>query len=160
MSAQLNQKMIEDLSDEDLIQSVFDHLFEQEGDDPYKTVTGWNAGKQAIYVIYWLETEVNNGGFDQFYYNSSGVFRHLVPAALKLVKANVFSDIVERANKIYEEKKKDTEPKGDTAEDYLEQIIEELEEYDNEFQAAYEKESLSTLLANYIREHLDEFTGE
>ena len=62
----------------------------------------WNKSRQAIYMIWALEAEVNNGGYNQFYFNLSGqIYKHL-PDALKLVGANKFADLTKRANETFE----------------------------------------------------------
>lgn len=45
-----------------------------------------------------LEREVNNGGFNQFYFNSSGNFAHETVASLRAIGANKTAMIVENAN--------------------------------------------------------------
>ena len=44
-----------------------------------------------------LEREINNGGFNQFFWNSSGNFTHETLKALKIINANIPANIVEKA---------------------------------------------------------------
>ncbi|RLD58602.1 MAG: hypothetical protein DRJ05_07760 [Bacteroidetes bacterium] len=54
---------------------------------------------QKIYFyIQNLEREVNNGGFNQFYLNSSGDFAHETLGSLKIIGANITAEIVKKAN--------------------------------------------------------------
>lgn len=45
-----------------------------------------------------LEREINNGGFAQFYYNSSGNYANELIDSLKLIGAYKTADIVKKAN--------------------------------------------------------------
>ncbi|MDO6725691.1 DUF4375 domain-containing protein [Cognatishimia sp. 1_MG-2023] len=56
--------------------------------------------ERTIFVIVALETEVNNGGFDQFYFNSSGRIANEVPNALVRIGAPIMANIVQRSNAI------------------------------------------------------------
>lgn len=55
-----------------------------------------------ILVSIWaLEGDVNNGGFRQYYFNTSGDTAHYAPAALRAIGARVMAEIVERANSLF-----------------------------------------------------------
>jgi hypothetical protein len=102
---ELTEQIIDTISDENLLQVVFDNLSEKQLADfekEYETVMSWNKSRQAIYMIWALEAEVNNGGYNQFYFNSSGQFYKHLPEALRLVGANKFADLTEKANKTFE----------------------------------------------------------
>lgn len=104
---ELTEQNIDTTSDEHLLQVIFDNLSEKQPADyekEYLTVMSWNKSRQAIYMICALETEINNGGYNQFYYNSSGQFYKHLPEALRLVGANKFADLTEKANKTYKGK--------------------------------------------------------
>jgi hypothetical protein len=53
--------------------------------------------KEIAKLIENLEAEVNNGGFDQFFYNSAGDDTEEVIRALDTIEAGAMSDIVKRA---------------------------------------------------------------
>ncbi len=102
---ELTEQIIDTTSDENLLQVVFDNLSEKQPTDfekEYETVMSWNKSRQAIYMIWALEAEVNNGGYNQFYFNSSGQFYKHLPDALKLVGAPKFADLSKRANDTFE----------------------------------------------------------
>lgn len=93
---ELSEQIIDTTSDDNLLQVVFDNLSEKQPTDyerEYETVMSWNKSRQAIYMIWALEAEVNNGGYNQFYFNSSGQFYKHLPDALKLVGAPKFADL-------------------------------------------------------------------
>lgn len=62
-----------------------------------------NSGRsqeQAIYCIWWLEGEVNNGGFHQYFLNSSGDLYAETLSALEAIGANKTKALLERAAQI------------------------------------------------------------
>jgi hypothetical protein len=54
--------------------------------------------QRIFYCIQNLEREINNGGFKQFYQNSSGDFAHETYYALRVISATKTADIVRSAN--------------------------------------------------------------
>lgn len=53
--------------------------------------------EQVFYICNLLIEEVNNGGFDQFLYNSSGNYAHRVEECLRTIGANKTADICHTA---------------------------------------------------------------
>lgn len=104
-----------------------------------------------------LEREINNGGFNQFYFNSSGDFAHETITSLKAIGANKTAMIVENANDQFPDK---IVPKDRaTRQEILSQIENKVngiwEELDQKF-FAYE-EDLNSLNMDYIRKNKNEF---
>jgi len=60
-----------------------------------------SARDRALVVIWGIEAEVNNGGFDQYYFNSAGDYARCAPAALHEIGAHKMAQIVERANALF-----------------------------------------------------------
>ena len=56
-----------------------------------------SAEEQVFYICNLLMEEVNNGGFDQFLYNSSGDHAHHVEECLRIIGANKTADICHTA---------------------------------------------------------------
>lgn len=46
-----------------------------------------NEKEKVIYTIWWLEAEVNNGGFHQYFFNSAGDHADVALASLKKIGA-------------------------------------------------------------------------
>jgi hypothetical protein len=158
----LTEQIIDKTPDDELLQVVFDNLSEKLSPDyasEYKTVTSWNKARQAVYMIWHLETEVNNGGYNQFYFNSSGQFYKLLPEALKLVGADKFSDLTEKTNKTYdEENDRITKHQDGTLEGFSKSYDDNpLNEFDSEFYELYKTENLQELQVDFIRKHKHEF---
>jgi len=56
-----------------------------------------SAEEQVFYICNLLEEEVNNGGFDQFLYNSSGNYAHRAEECLRIIGADNTADICHTA---------------------------------------------------------------
>jgi len=161
----LTEKIIDGTPDEELLQVVFDNLTEKlprEFAREYGTVLSWTKPRQAIFVIWWLEAEVNNGGYNQFYSNSSGQYNKILPEALKLIGANKFADLTERANKTYEqEKERITKHQDGTVEGFSKSYEDNpLNKYDTEFYDLYKTENLNKLQVDFIRKNKTEFVDK
>ncbi len=162
---ELTNEIIDYTSDDELLQVVFDNLTTKLPDNyekEYETVKTWNRSRQAIYLIWILEAEVNNGGYNQFYFNSSGLFYKELPVALRLVGANKFADLTERANKIYEtENQEITKHQDGTIEGFSKSYEDNpLNDLDNEFYELYQTENLQQIQVDYIRQNKNDFTDK
>jgi len=159
---ELTEQIIDTTSDENLLQVVFDNLAEKQPADyekKYETVMSWNKSRQAIYMIWALEAEVNNGGYNQFYFNPSGQFYKHLPEALRLVGANKFADLTERANKTFEkENDKITKHQDGTIEGFSKSYDDNpLNDFDTEFYDLYKTENMQQIQVDYIRKNKKQF---
>ena len=157
-----SEEVFNKTTDEKLLETVYENIvsklpkdYEQE----YESVIKLSKSEQAIYIIWGLEGEINNGGFNQYYFNSSGKFSELTPNALKLVGAVKFAELVEKANGIYKtENDKITKHQDGTIEGFSKSYEENpLNELDDEFYKLYEIENLQNLQIDYIRKNKKDF---
>lgn len=161
----LTSEIINNSSDDQLLQIVFDNLskkFSADYKKEYETVMIFSKAQQAIYIIWCLEAEVNNGGFNQYYFNSSGQFAPLTPDALQLVGAHKFSALVAMANNVYEtEYSNITEYQDGTLEGFSKSYNDNpLNKFDDEFYELYKIENLQQLQIDFIRKNLVSFIEE
>jgi hypothetical protein len=124
-----------------------------------------NSSQRVLLIIENLEREINNGGFDQFYWNSSGDYAMETINALKQIGANKTAEIVKKAN--------DKFPNGIVPEDrdkrgeILEKISEESSEYWNNLDTKFyapnketgemEIDNIPSLLIDFIKENKSDF---
>ncbi|MEO7488816.1 MAG: DUF4375 domain-containing protein [Ferruginibacter sp.] len=158
----LTTQIIDTTSDDELLQTVFDNLIAKFPNDyrkEYQTVLGWTKSQQAIYIIWCLEAEVNNGGYNQFYYNPSGQYADLAPDALKLIGALNFADLTARANEVYKnDNEKITKEQDGTLEGFSKSYDDNpLGEFDDAFYDLSMKEDLQKIQVDFIRNHKQEF---
>ena len=146
---EFSKQTLSKIADENLLFEIYENIeskISKDYDKLNESFLKLSNGEKAIYIIWGLESEVNNGGFDQYYFNSSGQFAEFAPDALKLVGANKFSLLVNKAN-ICEKQKK-------TSED---EVNEELEKFTNEFFELYKSENLHDKQVEYIKNNIEEF---
>jgi len=158
----LTEEIIDKTSDRDLLQIVSDNLFKKLPKDyskEYNKVITFNKSQQAIFVIWELETEVNNGGFNQYYFNSSGQYAKLTPNALQLVGAKQFADLMSRANEIYQKNYDKIIKDQDGTLDGFSKSYKgnPLNKLDEEFYKLYNNEKLESIQISYIRKNKDQF---
>jgi Domain of unknown function (DUF4375) len=161
----LTNQIIDSTPDQDLLQVVFDNLSEKRPTDykkEYETVMSWNKSRQAIYMIWLLESEVNNGGYNQFYFNSSGQFYKHLPEALKFIGANKFADLTKQANDTFlRENSKITQHQDGTLEGFSKSYDDNsLNKFDQQFYKLYKTENLQQLQVDFIRKNKTEFIDE
>jgi hypothetical protein len=56
---------------------------------------------KVLVTIWSLEGDVNNGGFDQYYFNSSGDLAFYAPIALRSIGAHQMAKITDDANELF-----------------------------------------------------------
>ena len=60
-----------------------------------------NEDERLFYISQEVEREVNNGGFDQFFFNSSGNFSNEIVEVFKTIGAEARSEICQRAIDVF-----------------------------------------------------------
>jgi hypothetical protein len=113
--------------------------------------------QKQFYYNQCLEREVNNGGFNQYFFNSSGDFSHRTILSLQTIGANKTADILQKAI--------DQFPNGNVPIDRTErqEIVAQIqetanpiwEELDQNF-FTYE-DDLNTLNIEFVRKNKDKF---
>jgi len=122
-------------------------------------VRNLSNGQRAVYVTWIVEAEVNNGGFNQFYYNSSGQLGDLMQDAFKTIGATHFADLAGQAHLVYKGIKEDLEKYNDGTVERFSKSYEgnPLNDFDDKFYKLYESEPLHQIKIKYIRENVSEF---
>lgn len=115
--------------------------------------------EQVFYCVWELEAEVNNGGFEQYFSNSSGDYSLAIVDALQEIGAHQAATIVGRAINLLEggvplpdETARHARLEGLTA-----SAREELARLDQEFYLY--PDNLTNLLYAYVRQHQSEIAG-
>jgi hypothetical protein len=113
---------------------------------------------QKVFSAIWaLESEVNNGGFHQYFINCSGSPINFAPHALRRIRANSCAGIVESALGVVSS---GSLPEDDDARQALlesldDEAMSRLESLDAEFYSY--PDDLTELLFEFVRAHPDEF---
>jgi hypothetical protein len=113
---------------------------------------------QKVFSAIWaVESEVNNGGFAQYFENESGETAHFVAEALDTVEAPLTAAICRRAISTAFPDGLPEAPGaiGITASDFSDDTLGELAELDDEF--IQYPHNLTELLFEYVAKHPEEF---
>ena len=113
--------------------------------------------QKNLYYNQNLEREVNNGGFNQYFINSSGDFAHETINSLRTIGANHTADILQSAIDQFPDKKvpRDRDARIDLVGQIEETANEKWEELDQKF---FEyKDDLNSLNIEYVKKHRTEF---
>ena len=127
--------------DTTVFEYVFDRLSAQS--DYGFDLSGLNGHEKVFMSMALLAQEVNNGGFDQYFFNLGGRYNDILVSSAEAVKAFDIAKICERALAIYAEHAEQEGP------------IEELTECDDAFYSS--ADAICDLCAQYAREHKDSF---
>lgn len=153
----LTREVLDTTPDEKLEDKIIANINSKLGEDfsnEKGVLPALSKERQAIYYIYLIEMEVNNGGFDQFYLNKfvnhDGAYMFdKTSEAFQLVGATKFADLIRRADLVYKENKENFRDK--------EGLFEKL---DQEFYNTYKQENLFELRTQFIRDHISAFTDK
>ena len=129
-------------NDVDLFEILYDGLLKKSDYGDKKEEL--NDCEKVFLSMAKLEAEVNNGGFDQFFFNTNDEWNDILVSSAQAIKAFDIAEICEKALKIKAE--------YDGPEDG---VIEQLGECDDAFYNS--KDFIESLCAQYAREHRDQF---
>ena len=152
-----NMEHIWNLTDtNDFVVAMTEHLDNktQYGED----MSALSEAERIFYITQTLEMEVNNGGFSQFFYNSSGNFSNELVGAFTAIGANATAAICQKAISAFG---RDIPVDRDEREKMLDElendeIDEILEECDSAF-CDYE-DNLNELNYNFAMKNKESFT--
>ena len=116
-----------------------------------------NEAEKTFLYVEILEAEINNGGFDQFFFNSSGDYANETLEALKRIGATKNAKIVEEAYSYFPENPipKNNEKRREILENIDEQTSEKWTQLEDKFYL-YE-ENIGGLVLDYVRKNINEF---
>lgn len=152
-----NTKRIWDLTDtNDFVVAMTEHLDTKTnyGED----MSVLSEAERIFYVTQTLEMEVNNGGFSQFFHNSSGDFSGELVAAFTAIGANTTAAICRKAISAFG---RDIPADRDEREEMLDEMeTEELDKILEECDSAFfdYEDNLNDLNYNYVMNNKESFT--
>ena len=117
-----------------------------------------SPGQKALYFFWYLDAQVTNGGFIQFYWNGKRKYVKAIKNGLKLIGDEELLDLVDKAEKIYLANKTKFDS-GQTTEDFsalYEEII-EFEDLDDQYYDIHD--NTIELIEKYARLNKGEFAN-
>lgn len=139
----------------DTVSEIYDFICQKCNDG--ENIYALNTEERIIYIVQTLEQEVNGGGFDQYFYNSSGDLANEAVAALIAIGAKKSAKICKKALKVFggslptdrTERQDHMDKKANSRTEA------KLEKCDNDF---YEyQDSIERLCYEFIEENSDSF---
>jgi hypothetical protein len=115
--------------------------------------------ERTLWLVWWLEAEVNNGGFHQYFFNDAGDHAQDAPDALRRIGAPRCADIVGKALAVFSPSP--PSKNRDDRQTQLDALSEEKQDVLNALDGEFYKypDPLEVLLAEYVRQRRDEFVG-
>lgn len=144
----------------DLIEPLWWNVNIYDGIDVYNNdLSHFTKSQRKVLALYWYDSEVNNGGHDQFFSNSTGIVWKDAYEGLKMIGATPLADNLKKAIDLF-----GGEIPFDRAErqNLLEKLYEEddfdnvLEEID-EFYYDFFEEDISEIINKFVKKNASEF---
>ncbi len=116
-----------------------------------------NEYEKHVIFINMLDAQVNNGGFDQYFFNSSGENAHETLIALEKINALKTAHLLREAISVFPKLPvpKDTNIRRELMNDSPEEIPNKWEKLDNQFYKS--KEHIGGLVISYVKENKSHF---
>jgi antitoxin component YwqK of YwqJK toxin-antitoxin module len=113
-------------------------------------------GQKALYYWWYLDAQVTNGGFVQFYYNGYGPYIPTIIKGLEHIGDTEMATLVKKADKIYQKNKKlmDKAQESDLFGSNLYDRLDEMSLLDDKYYEMNEK--TMSLIESYIRKNPSE----
>jgi hypothetical protein len=116
-----------------------------------------NEYEKYVIFINMLDAQVNNGGFDQYFFNSSGENAHETLIALEKINAPKTAKLLTDAISVFPKLPipKDTNVRRKLMDNLSDKISNTWDELDNQFYKS--QEHIGGLVINYVRENKNHF---
>lgn len=160
----LTREMLDELPDHRLSSTVVAYVTNRiDGDDAnaLAIVESLPRGFQALYSTYWVEAEVNNGGFHQYFFNRAE-WAFMALEGYKLFGANELAALMARAIELHlaEEQQQDSLRTDDLTQAIEHYVVARQVSALPELDAHYYEICDESLAERYIRSHVDDFVTE
>ena len=116
------------------------------------------AGQRALYALQWTVSEVENGGFDQYFWNSTGSLADEAVRGAPHLGATEYAEIVREACALFPGGAAvDRAERGEQLDAFSDEQAKALDELTTKFYDLLEREDPTELMVRYVRQHPDEF---
>jgi hypothetical protein len=102
----LNPEVLQSIPDDEIEQAIIDFIAcraSLAGGDERRALDALSDGFRAVYSTWWAEAEINNGGFNQYFWNPSGAFASDAVAGFDRIGLPTLARLMERAIAIRDE---------------------------------------------------------
>jgi len=162
----LTPQILARIPDDELDFAIWDFIWLKVGKNHNRIdniVSRLSAGFQMVFYTFILEGEIDNGGYNQYFFNSSGKYALLTLDSFKLIGADENHKNLKKAIAIHTREQKNVKLQKLYAERTIPSFFAtykqtKLGTCDKEFYILEGK--LRQLRVRFIREHLEMFVGE
>lgn len=159
----LDVETLRAIPDETLEQAIVDYVMHrlESGSDEDAILRSLSEGNRALWLTWIVEGEVNNGGFNQYYWNTDGRHSSEAVASFEFFSASQHATLMREANSVRRQEATTIREYEDrnTLEAFSESYkASKLGPLDDRFYAL--KEDLSALRVAKIRQSPELFTGD
>jgi len=133
---------------------VFQRVGKEYDFDFTKAASEISVPLRTAFVLFSFDAEIQNGGLDQFFFNSTSELAPYVADSLMLVGAREYADLFIRSckeNGIDPSDPYTFEENDDTEDEDL------FDEFNDDYYALYEEKPLEPYITRYARTHLEDF---
>jgi hypothetical protein len=98
----LDIETLQSIADDDLEQAVVDYVCEkiENAGEERIAIAALSDGNRALWHTWVLDGEVNNGGFNQYYWNTNGLFSEQAVEAFRFFGATNHATLMQKANTV------------------------------------------------------------
>jgi hypothetical protein len=128
--------------------------------EPDERLAALTSGQRAVYALRWVVAEVNNGGFDQLFFNSTGYLLPEAQEAARVLGSDAWAAVLDEAAAVlgepYPRDRSERQERLDALPQASREGLDRLDElvYSLQAQAATDPDALSRA---YLERHPDEF---
>ena len=141
----------------DLIQPLWYNVSIYDGLDVYnRDLKPFTDAQRKMLALFWYDSEVCNGGHDQFFSNSTGIVWKDAYEAMRLIGANKYADNFQKAiNMFGGEVPFDRDERNDVLDKlYEDENFDDFNEIDRFY---YNEDNINQLMNDYVKSHALEF---
>lgn len=141
----------------DLIEPLWETVSIYDGIDVYNAdLSPFNKTQRLTFAMLWYDAEVNNGGHDQFFFNSTGIVWKDALEGMKMIEAHNMAINFQKAIDMFGV---DVPFDRDERGELLDKLYEDddfpgFEEIDSTY---YKGDDMGSLLDEYVKKHASEF---
>jgi hypothetical protein len=132
--------------------------------DPDPRLREATPGQRALYALHWLRSEVENGGFHQFFFNPTGMLGNEAAAGAERVGATQIAAVIREALTIFPDGLiEDNVQRQDFMERLSAEQVATLGRLDDRFyelMGSGDQAKLAEHCAAYVERHPDEFFSD
>jgi hypothetical protein len=160
----LTPEILASIPDDKLEQAVVDYVYEKVSgreDQEARIIKRMSAGLRAVHATWVVEAEVNNGGFNQFFWNSSREYASEAVTGFTLFELSALAELMKRAiamNQAEATKLAKFKKRGSLEAFSQSYEANPLNDLDKQFYEA--AKDLSAIRIAFIRKHPELFLGE